>query len=212
MAPAPRRPGAPAPRRPGAPADDGGPVRRRRRWWLAGAVVAVFAAAGGTALVLPLLGPGTAAPGAVRTASFPAVRITPRLLPPDDADRYMIACVPAHPPDNTDCRRVIVDLRDGRPLLTEAELREAQPLMSSLALVVGGHGPADPRQVSDQLAAAGHPDAVVRTALPTDPVPAGSVVFALPVGQECLLGYVRQNGAAEMWPLGRLSDGTCMYR
>lgn len=173
-------------------------------------MVAVFAVAGGTALVLPLLGPDTVAPGATRTVSLPAVRITPPPLAPGDT--RIIACKPAHPPDDADCRRLAADLAERRPL-SEADLRDSAPVMRSLILAVGGHGRGvDPRDVSRDLAWAGHPEAVVRVALPTDPVPAGSVVFAVPFHQACLMGYVPQNGMAEIRPVGQLSDGTCMYR
>jgi hypothetical protein len=191
----------------GADLDAPGGRRGRRAWWIAAVVVAAFAVAGGTALVLPTLGPDVVAPGA-----RPTRRPTPLAALPPPADgtaNRVIACAHVAGSDDSACRRMAADLFERRPL-TEAELRDAGPAMRALALALPGK--ADAREVSRGLAAPGHPDAVVRVARSTDPAPAGSIVFAIPMGQACLVGYVHQKGMTEIRPLGPLSDGTCMYR
>jgi len=66
--------------------------------------------------------------------------------------------------------------------------------------------------VQQGLSAAGFADATVRVATAADPAPAGSVIYAVRVGDACLIGY--ETGLVPDWSsssvLGLRSDGRCL--
>lgn len=75
--------------------------------------------------------------------------------------------------------------------------------------------PASGRLVVDAVALAralrdaGFPNATVRMARPGDPAPVGSVLYAVPVGSACILGY-DQGGGGSVNVVGRLLGGRCL--
>jgi hypothetical protein len=93
------------------------------------------------------------------------------------------------------------------PRETEADC----PALADYCLI--RYRPAEPDQVADDLAAAGYAGATVRTARGDDPAPAGAVVFAVPVGPACLVGYhAADTGPSDIQVAGQLPDGTCLAR
>ncbi len=58
------------------------------------------------------------------------------------------------------------------------------------------------------LASAGFTDAIVRIARSTDAAPVGSLLYAVPVIEACLVGYVTQQSNVEL--VGRLPGGACL--
>jgi hypothetical protein len=60
------------------------------------------------------------------------------------------------------------------------------------------------------LAAAGYRTVVVRVAMPYDPAPAGSLVWALDTGDACAVGYSAGLGGGIYHVLGTLADGACL--
>jgi hypothetical protein len=63
-------------------------------------------------------------------------------------------------------------------------------------------------EVSRALRQADFKDVIVRIAQDTDPAPAGSVLYSVPVGNACLVGYVSQQTRARV--VGQLPGGTCL--
>jgi hypothetical protein len=63
-------------------------------------------------------------------------------------------------------------------------------------------------EVRDTLTAAGFTDVTVRIARNTDPAPAGSVLYAVPVIEACLVGSVAQQSTVQL--VGRLPGGACL--
>lgn len=64
-------------------------------------------------------------------------------------------------------------------------------------------------QVRAALERAGHSMAVIRTARPDDPAPAGALFLALPTGTECVLLFADGAGS-QSWTAGRLPGNTCL--
>jgi hypothetical protein len=126
------------------------------------------------------------------------------------------------------CDRLIEDLIRRTPL-TDAERTTAQHSVPAIAQLLSQENelhcptagdacvvrylPADPDQVREALAAAGHPDAIVRVARANDPAPTGAVVFAVPIGPACLLGYhAPDTGPSDVRVEGQLPEGVCLPR
>ncbi|GLY70779.1 hypothetical protein [Amycolatopsis taiwanensis] len=59
------------------------------------------------------------------------------------------------------------------------------------------------------VARAGYPNAVMRLARPDDPAPTGSLVYGIPVGSGCTVGYLNSGGAT-YHVVGPLPEGTCL--
>jgi hypothetical protein len=77
----------------------------------------------------------------------------------------------------------------------------------------GGRRPdtVDARSVRLSLDRAGFPGSVVRIAGNDDPAPRGSILFGVPIGDACLVGFlqsVRGGGSYALY--GRLPDGRCL--
>jgi hypothetical protein len=71
--------------------------------------------------------------------------------------------------------------------------------------------PADIDLVRTALAEAGMTGAVVRVAGPNDPAPRGAMVYGVPAGPGCLVGYRKSlTGSGSRGVMGRLPDGTCL--
>ncbi|MEU4217979.1 hypothetical protein [Actinoplanes sp. NPDC026623] len=64
-------------------------------------------------------------------------------------------------------------------------------------------------QVRAALEKAGYSTAVIRTARPDDPAPAGSLLLAVPAGAECVLLFADGEGS-QSWTAGQLPDSTCL--
>jgi hypothetical protein len=60
------------------------------------------------------------------------------------------------------------------------------------------------------LARSGFPGATVRLARLTDPGPAGSLIFAVPIGSACVLGYQTPSSGDTQYVVGPLPDNTCL--
>ena len=66
-------------------------------------------------------------------------------------------------------------------------------------------------EVRAWLMDAGHDEAVVRPATADDPAPAGSIVYAVGVGPDCIVGHLAAGGTtSRAYVLGTLPSGTCL--
>jgi hypothetical protein len=70
-------------------------------------------------------------------------------------------------------------------------------------------GPDDVERVRQVLDAAGFTGAVVRLATNEDPAPTGTVVYAVPAGFGCVLGYRRGLEGSDV-AAGIRADGSCL--
>jgi hypothetical protein len=69
--------------------------------------------------------------------------------------------------------------------------------------------PGDADRVRTALVDAGFAGSVVRIAGPTDPAPTGSLLYAVPAGVGCVVGYQKGFGGGH-GVVGHLPDGTCL--
>lgn len=60
------------------------------------------------------------------------------------------------------------------------------------------------------LAGAGFPAAVIRLPRPTDTGPQGDLVYGVPLGAACAVGYVKVAAGIGQRIVGRLPDGNCL--
>ena len=173
----------------------------RPRWSIAWfAFAAVFALTGATALVLPHVAPvfGAGKEGVTAAAA---------------GSRGAVACV-VDRGDPGYCLRFARDVARRAPL-TADERRLGEPEARQLDAVVRraypspGEAPADALRAA--LAGAGYTGSVVRVARPDDPAPAGSVLFAVPIGAGCVVGHTDAGrGTATSALVGQLPGGTCL--
>ncbi|WP_433218392.1 DUF6993 domain-containing protein [Dactylosporangium sp. CS-047395] len=71
--------------------------------------------------------------------------------------------------------------------------------------------PADAEAIRLALEQAGFPGAVVRVARDNDPAPHGTILFAVPIGDACLLGYQAAGSGGGGFTLqGHLPGGRCL--
>ncbi|WP_433059192.1 hypothetical protein [Dactylosporangium sp. CS-033363] len=71
--------------------------------------------------------------------------------------------------------------------------------------------PADAEAIRLALERAGFPGAVVRVARDDDPAPHGTILFGVPIGTACLLGYQSAGSGGGGYSLqGHLPDGSCV--
>ena len=56
----------------------------------------------------------------------------------------------------------------------------------------------------------GYVDAIVRVATPDDPAPDGALVYAIPFGDTCTIGYVEFARPGHEEVLGLLPEGRCL--
>jgi hypothetical protein len=82
-----------------------------------------------------------------------------------------------------------------------------------------GHDGTEPPDATDVDAVArsldesGFPGAVVRLARSDDPAPHGSIIYAVPVEDVCVVGHLETlRGGGGSVLLGKLGDGTCLAR
>jgi hypothetical protein len=192
------------------------PAEHRKGGWVAAVTVSactLLALVGAVALGRPLLRSDAAgAPGAS----------------PAPSPHRLLTCVAQassrHPGDDP-CARIAAD-RSQRRQLSQAERDGSQKAVRSLTaalvrqtrsdcrsapgLCVNVILPADVSQVRQQLTGAGYPDPVVRVAQPTDPAPAGSVIYAVAYGSLCLVGYLPEDSTGQLEAVGALPDGRCL--
>jgi hypothetical protein len=70
---------------------------------------------------------------------------------------------------------------------------------------------ADAEAIRLALERAGFPGAVARVARDNDPAPHGTILYGVPLGDACLLGYQSANSGGGGWSLqGHLPDGACV--
>jgi hypothetical protein len=193
-----------------------------RRWKLPLVFVVTLAILGGVALILR-------AAGSIPPPAAPA---------PSPQPRRLFACaVPAGAPDF--CQYLVQQMAH-RNQLSDAEYRAAAPAGLDIARVVAAAlpmgsehcepptplptagpapcrmvrdpgGPPDPQQVEQALLAAGYPGAVVRLAAAGAPVPPGALLYAVPVGNACIIGYENsQAGSGSQAVVGTLPDHSCL--
>jgi hypothetical protein len=89
----------------------------------------------------------------------------------------------------------------GQQCLTNTPLKPGAPCR----VVPDSGAPTDPRPVEQALLAAGYRGAVVRLATSSDPIPRGALLYGVPVGNACILGY---NGGQGV--VGMLPDHSCL--
>jgi len=159
--------------------------------------------------------------------AVPLVRASMSASEPDErpaaaVEQFVCAQVASSVDDY--CDRIAEDLGRRTPV-TDDERVAAQPrrqaLLDDFVREFGADcpGPLEhcrlpattPEAVRQALIAAGFNDPAVRPARYTDPAPAGTILYAVPVGRACLVGYVQSETAAPP-PLivGRLSDDACL--
>jgi hypothetical protein len=95
----------------------------------------------------------------------------------------------------------------GRTALSAEQWAAASAVERSVRTVVGDR--TDAKDIARARRDAGYPTAVVRPARGVDPAPAGSVVYAVPVGPGCVIGY-RDGEAGGSIPAGTLPGGSCL--
>ncbi|MFY1696385.1 hypothetical protein [Solwaraspora sp. WMMA2101] len=158
--------------------------------------------------------------------AVPLVRASMSASEPDErpaaaVEQFVCAQVASSVDDY--CDRIAEDLGRRTPV-TDDERVAAQPrrqaLLDGLVREFGADcpGPLEhcrlpattPEAVRQALIAAGFNDPAVRPARYTDPAPAGTILYAVPVGRACLVGYVQSETAAPPLIVGRLSDDACL--
>ena len=173
-------------------------VKPEPRWPIAWfAFAAVFALTGATALILPHLAPIFGAGGGAASVGSPG----------------MVGCV-VDRRDPGYCARYAKDVAS-RAALTDEERRLMGSATRRLDKVLRGAHPSPGQAPVDALQAvldgAGYPGSVVRVARPDDPAPVGSLLFAVPLGSDCVVGHLHMvagGGAAVL--VGQLPDGSCL--
>jgi hypothetical protein len=165
-------------------------------------------------------GVDTAAPSAgSRTSSPPAEAAT--ASPPAQGTHCFESM------DNPHCDRYLADLARRVPVqaIRGAEADKQRERIDAM-MPPDRHGPCEyidepggacsvetlpptAGQVRAALGKAGYPTAVIRTARPDDPAPAGSLLLAVPAGRECVLLFA-EGGRSHSWIAGRLPGGACL--
>ncbi|MEV4535234.1 hypothetical protein AB0J82_15525 [Asanoa sp. NPDC049518] len=104
-----------------------------------------------------------------------------------------------------------------RATLTAAERASAEPARTIAERAVASAlrcptcASAEPADVRAALTAAGFPDAVARPARADDPAPPGTIVYAVPAGAACVLGYYDPStGSQRLQIQGSLYQGHCL--
>jgi hypothetical protein len=178
-----------------------------RQIWLS--LLAIFVVSSAIAVAVPLV-----RAGGINTVNPPPASPSLRAVLAVECERADV------------CDRIVADLLR-RPTLTEADrstaraavpaIQQALPRATEAECPPPGDAcairflPADPDQISAGLAAAGYPDAIVRVARTGDPAPTGAVVFAVPIGEVCVLGYhAPVTGPGDIRIEGQLPGGTCL--
>ncbi|MEH1124324.1 hypothetical protein [Micromonospora sp. CPCC 206061] len=178
-------------------------MRRFRVW---GLVAALFVIASGVAVIVPLVR-GAASAG------------DPEITATEAVQGY--ACAQVSWEDH--CDRISADMARREPV-SPSDWRAAQPLVADLnqalvgatcqrsqglCAVEGAQSTAE--TVRRAIVGAGFLGPVVRDARITDPAPRGAIMFAVPVGGACLLGYVTSPWSATVLVVGPLRDAGCAY-
>ena len=194
----------------------------QRRGRAAAVAVALLTAGGVTLSVLASHGSdGDAAAIPARSPTVGSTAPAVAALPEGQA----VAC--AESVDKPHCGRYIADL-DRRVPVQAIRGREADNLRERIDSLMppGREGPCEyidesgdtcsmellpptAGQVRAALDKAGYPTAVIRTARPDDPAPAGSLLLAVPTSTECVLLFDGGDNS-QSWTAGQLPDGTCL--
>jgi hypothetical protein len=133
------------------------------------------------------------------------------------------------------CGRLAKDMgrRESLPLAQLRQVQDAEKSVQRIVLEsassdrptptceadgVSCHLPRNPPVASNDaqilvanLSRAGIQNAVVRIAGPNDPAPAGTLLYGIPAGPGCLVGFLDGlNGGGGFNPVGRLPSGACL--
>jgi hypothetical protein len=180
------------------------PSRPRRGWWLAAAVLALAAAA---------IGVTWYATGAAEGGYSCAFAVGP-----DQAEKEELC----HRTASDQMRRA--DITNPGPIGHDGTARLMQDALSR-ALLCPPPGPAscDDRRARrpataaevvtarNALTAAGLPESVVRLADHEDPAPEGALVYALLMGDGCVVGYLDLESGERWYEVaGLLPNGRCL--
>lgn len=152
--------------------------------------------------------------------------------PPAGDTAVGVLCVgPPGPDAEAVCSRMAADI-GRRRRLTPAELSAAEAAGRRASAALGDLAAADQTTSCDQqacsvrggaprpadvpaaeaaLARAGFPGAMVRLARADDPAPAGSLLYGVPAGGGCVLGWQNGDGGSETYG-GPLPGGGCLAR
>jgi len=130
-------------------------------------------------------------------------------------------CVQLAPPNQIDdgyCARLVRDL-SRRPELAAGRQHDLENRAKAVADVVGHLssevgaidqvGPEHAEALQRMLVEAGFMGALVRVAEPDDPAPRGAILYVIPVGDACLLGYVSAHGGGGRQLVAHLPGGRC---
>ena len=202
---------------------------------IAAGLMMVFVAAASAAVAIPLLhSVGRSSPETPPANSGPPLR-PPQLSASQGETRFGIICDMA---GNDDYCPRLTDTILRRTVLTATEYAAAETISEQITKalppgvdqepsceLVPGSRPKDGETLDEvcsvevlpppvptvrrALAAIGHPDAIVRTALPEDPAPTGSVLVAVPAGPACIL-LIHRGSDRTSTVGGRLPDGSCL--
>jgi hypothetical protein len=153
----------------------------------------------------------------------------PRTPPVPSASAVGRICIGAGPDASAVCARVAEDRARRLPLTAEQEAELAEvarrvpvtfpPLPEAGRRCDGpegpctvDYGPVDEAYVAAVRAAvveAGYPDTMLRVARADDPAPEGSLLYGIPVGAGCVVGYHGAGGGSHE-EVGALPDGGCL--
>jgi hypothetical protein len=167
-------------------------------------VAALFVIVSAVAVIVPLVR-GAASAGDPETTTDEVVQLH--------------ACVQDDRDDH--CGRIGDDMARREPL-SPADQRAAQPLVTDLQEALAcpprsrGSCPVEGERptaetVRRAIVGEGFLGPVVREARITDPAPRGAIMFAVPAGGACLVGYIQSSWSATVFVVGPLRDGGCAY-
>ncbi|MEV0730224.1 hypothetical protein [Polymorphospora sp. NPDC050346] len=168
-----------------------GEAARTRRSWLLVGLPAVAVAAGALAVGLPVLR------GLGVTGNDPPVVV--------ERSAFAVVCEVSRPDD---CERRTRLHADRRPVPLPEHMR-ALTDWQRVVLPAPSGGVVAVDEVRAAIVAAGHPDPVVQIALAGDPAPPGTVLFAVPVYETCVIGHLG-GGSHDLQVVGPLPDGRCL--
>jgi hypothetical protein len=130
-------------------------------------------------------------------------------LSSDDPAPAEVACAPQPGDTYGYCDR-LDEIEVGRRALNAEQWAAASAVARSIREALAG-APSDarPNDIARLLLDAGYSGTVVRKARESDPGPPGSIVYGVPAGPACVIGY-RAPGASGEIPAGTLPNRTCL--
>ncbi|MCW6004941.1 hypothetical protein K1W54_10145 [Micromonospora sp. CPCC 205371] len=130
-------------------------------------------------------------------------------LSQDNPASTEVACAPQSGDTYGYCDR-LDEIEVGRRALNAEQWAATSAVARSIRETLAG-APATtrPNDVARTLLEAGYGGAVVRKARDSDPAPRGSIVYGVPAGPACVIGYVAADAAANI-PAGTLPNRTCL--